>query len=304
MSPETRNKHGLTETEFLRQYDAGKYPRPSVTVDILLFTVGRTETGEPQKELQVLLIQRGDHPDLGKWALPGGFVEMGESLEAAALRELYEETHVIDVYLEQLYTWGDPKRDPRTRVIGCSYMALVKRDALLVEAGDDAAEARWFNLQSEVVAAERSETSAGSIFQETTLLRLTSQDLTLTTQLKTIQTVTGNIFREERAIAAADGIAFDHAKIIHYGLERLRNKLEYTDIAFGLMPEYFTLAELQKVYEAILGKGLSKAGFQRKVAHMMVEREAHTRDVARSPAKLYRFNPEWRTIRNERWGDR
>ncbi|HZN12621.1 MAG TPA: NUDIX hydrolase, partial [Blastocatellia bacterium] len=93
-------------------------PRPSVTVDLVILTIA-------EQDLKVLLIRRGEEPFKGRWALPGGFVEIDESLERAAARELKEEVGVRDVYLEQLYTFGDPKRDPRGRVVSVVYFALV-----------------------------------------------------------------------------------------------------------------------------------------------------------------------------------
>jgi len=117
---------------------APNYPKPSVTVDVVIITL----RGE---ELQVLLVKRDVAPYKGRWAIPGGFVHLDESLEAAARRELREETSVTDVYLEQLYTFGDPGRDPRGRVISVAYIALVPAP-LAVEAGSDAREARWWPL--------------------------------------------------------------------------------------------------------------------------------------------------------------
>ncbi len=113
-----------------------KYPRPSVTVDLVIFTIA-------DNDLKVLLIRRGGEPFKGRWALPGGFVEINESLEKAAARELKEEAGVTNVYLEQLYTFGDPKRDPRGRVISVSYFALVDAEGQKIQAASDAAEAEW-----------------------------------------------------------------------------------------------------------------------------------------------------------------
>ncbi|MGI4788452.1 MAG: NUDIX hydrolase [Janthinobacterium lividum] len=120
-----------------KEYDASLFPRPSVTVDIALFTVR-------EKSLQVLLIRRKDWPFAGQWALPGGFVRPAETLEDAARRELAEETGVKEVFLEQLRTFGDPGRDPRTWVITVAYTALVSSDRLVLYADTDAAEADWF----------------------------------------------------------------------------------------------------------------------------------------------------------------
>lgn len=122
-------------------YDASAFPRPSVTVDIALFTVR-------ERHLRVLLIRRKEWPFAGQWALPGGFVRPTETLDAAARRELAEETGVAQVFLEQLHTFGDPGRDPRTWVITVAYTALVASDALVLRADTDAAEAAWFALNN------------------------------------------------------------------------------------------------------------------------------------------------------------
>lgn len=115
------------------------YPRPSVTVDLVIFTIA-------ENDLKVLLIRRGLEPFKNKWALPGGFVEMEEALDKAAARELKEEAGVSDVYLEQLYTFGDPGRDPRGRVISVAYFALVDASRQTLQAADDAADAQWHSV--------------------------------------------------------------------------------------------------------------------------------------------------------------
>ena len=147
---ELRDRNGLTEAEFLSSYEPGDYVRPSVAADMVIFTVMETEEENyrklPEKELEVLLIQRGVHPYLGCWALPGGFVRPDETTEAAARRELKEETGVDHVYLEQLYTFSEPERDPRTWVMSCSYMALIDSAKVRVRAGDDADQAVWFRI--------------------------------------------------------------------------------------------------------------------------------------------------------------
>lgn len=142
--------HEETEAEFLARYQVGDYPRPAVTVDLVVFTVIDTD-------LKVLLIRRKGHPFKDRWALPGGFVrigatrdDQGEDLDDAAHRELEEETHLPRgaCYLEQLYTFGKAGRDPRTRVITVAYFALVRPTlAPMVTAGSDAAEVRWASVQ-------------------------------------------------------------------------------------------------------------------------------------------------------------
>ena len=140
---------GLDEKTFLQEYPKQEYPKPSVTVDLVILTVLDTD-------LKVLLIRRKGHPYQGWWSLPGGFVDVGdvyknqgESLDAAANRELAEETGLPtgSVYLEQLYTFGNPGRDPRMRVLSVAYYALISSDKMaFVQAGDDAADAQWFSV--------------------------------------------------------------------------------------------------------------------------------------------------------------
>src|SRR5262245_16327013 len=115
------------------------YPRPSVTVDLVIFTIA-------EDDLKVLLIRRGQEPFKGRWALPGGFVEIDESLEGAAARELKEEVGVKTVHLEQLYTFGEPKRDPRGRVISVAYFALIDAERQKIVAASDAADAEWHSV--------------------------------------------------------------------------------------------------------------------------------------------------------------
>jgi 8-oxo-dGTP diphosphatase len=214
-----------------------EYPRPAVTVDIILFTFG-------DNELRVLLIRRKQPPFADMWALPGGFVQIDEDLEAAALRELAEETNVTDVYLEQLYTFGEPDRDPRTRVITVAYFALISDDqaaGFQVHGDSDAQDARWWNAY------------------------------------------------------ALPPLAFDHERIIHYALQRLRWKLEWTALGFLLLPAEFTLSELQQIYETVLNERLDKRNFRRKMLAATVQDQpilevtGNRRKGDHRPARLYRF---------------
>ncbi|HID88693.1 MAG TPA: NUDIX hydrolase [Anaerolineales bacterium] len=208
------------------------YPRPAVTVDVVIFTLR-------EGDLQVLLVRRKSPPFQGMWAIPGGFIRIDESLEEAALRELEEETGVRDVYIEQLYTFGDPNRDPRGRVITVAYFALVPADAVHPRAGSDAAEARWWSMYN------------------------------------------------------LPPLAFDHDRILAYALQRLRYKLEYTAVGFELLPETFTLSELQAAYEVILEEELDKRNFRRKILGAgILEETGGYRTGEGRPAKLYRFRDD------------
>ncbi|EJL32690.1 NUDIX domain-containing protein [Brevibacillus sp. BC25] len=291
------NKQGQTEKEYLEAYDVSQFERPSVTVDMLVFTV-MDELEEnyrklSPKSLKILLVKRGEHPYIGQWALPGGFVTPEESLEEAARRELRTETNVDDIYLEQLYTWGDAGRDPRTWVISTSYMALVDSSSLQLQAGDDADEAEWYRIEDKWLKETKTATIDGSITEKWLELRLVHESEELSATIKITKTVTGRTIRETREIVETNNIAFDHAKIIQYALERLRNKIEYTDIAFALMPELFTLSDLQQVYEVILGRELLAAAFRRKVADKVLETNQYRKHAGHRPSKYFRFNPEW-----------
>src|SRR5215207_11226982 len=123
--------------ENAESYDPTQYDRPSVTVDVVIFTLQNSE-------LHVLLVKRKNWPFEGRWAIPGGFINMDESLEQAARRELEEETGVRDIYLEQLYTFGSPRRDPRMRVISVAYFAIIRADQQTLRASEESTDVRWY----------------------------------------------------------------------------------------------------------------------------------------------------------------
>jgi len=212
-----RDKNGLTEEEFLARYDPAKYERPSVAVDLVILAGATPE---------ILLVKRGSHPFLGKWALPGGFVGMRESLEDAAARELCEETGLRDVHLEQLYTWGAVDRDPRTRVISVSYVALLDSSSKISpRAGDDASEARWFSVEVVDAGTERIPQVGGNVLRRKDRLNLRSGEVRLSSSLLVEVNIRDDGgFRADRSILDPGDLAFDHARIIHYALERLRAK--------------------------------------------------------------------------------
>mgnify|MGYP002713219406 FL=1 len=211
-----------------------KYPHPAVTTDVAVFALRN-------QQLQLLLIRRAQEPYMGQWALPGGFLEIDEDLDSCAKRELKEETGVADLYMEQLYTFGRPDRDPRERVISVTYYALVPTDKLTLSAGSDAAETAWFPLQE------------------------------------------------------LPELAFDHEEIILLARERLAAKTHYSTIAFQLMPETFTLSELQSVYEILRDEKLDKRNFRKWVLALkqLEETGGKRRNGNHRPAKIYRLtNPD------------
>ena len=133
-----KNAAGESLEEFLEHYDPYKYRTPSCTTDAVIFLAPEHLTKE-LKGMRVLLVKRSNHPSIGFWALPGGFIEMRENLDDTARRELLEETSVNGLVMEQIGTYGDYDRDPRTRVITTAYMAVLQGEERQVRAGDDAA---------------------------------------------------------------------------------------------------------------------------------------------------------------------
>jgi 8-oxo-dGTP diphosphatase len=213
--------------------------RPAVSVDVVIFSV--RAAGARSLDLQVLLAERSVAPGRGLWAIPGGFVGPGEPLEAAARRELRQVSPAPEVYLEQLYTFGGPERDPRGRVITVAYFALVSADTPMRALAEGPA-------AGEAVAWH--------------------------------------------SVAALPPLAFDHAEIVAYARQRLRYKLEYTAVGFELLPNVFTLSELQAAYETVLGEKLDKRNFRRRIleAEILAETELFRESEGQGrPARLYRY---------------
>ena len=254
---------------------------------MVIFTVMDADAGNyrrlPEKQLRVLLIERGGHPFLGCWALPGGFVRPAETVGQAAARELREETGVENVYLEQLGVFSDPGRDPRTWVMSCAHMALIDSGQVRLQAGDDAQNAAWFLVS----CAPQPEKPARLA------LKLTCGDTTLCAVVERRMTTSAGA--EEYTIIENDGLAFDHAKIIVCALERLRAQTASGGAAFHLLPERFTLTELQQVHEVLLGRPLLKAAFRRKIAPLVQETDQMTQNAGHRPSRLYRRKQEDRT---------
>lgn len=300
----TRDQNGLTEAEFLASYCPGDYIRPSVAADMVIFTVTENTLQNyrklPEKHLSVLLVERGGHPYLGCFALPGGFVRPRETTLEAAKRELWEETGLEQVYLEQLYTFSDPDRDPRTWVMSCSHMALIDSTKVQPKAGDDAREAAWFQvsmrlLEESVESPPKQNDSPLNVTKTQHFeLTLTGAETTLRSVIEKVITRENGSVSTQYQIRENEGLAFDHAKIIAYALERLRNKIEYTDLALNLMPEEFTLTQLQQVYEVILDKPFLKAAFRRKIAPLVTQTDSFTGNEGHRPSRLYRKS--WNSI--------
>lgn len=265
-----------TEEEFLKAYNPDEYERLSLTTDILMLSVSSEEESNyrklSKKYFSVLLVKRDDYPFKDKWCLPGGFVGIDEDIEDAPKRILKNETNLHDIYLEQLYTYGSVDRDPRMRVISTSYMALVDKARLNDKLAPNAS---WFN----VTYLEDAKTIDVTLDNGTDILKFTVG--------KKLKEQTTDRYKFE--VLKNDSLAFDHPLVIVAGIERLKNKISYTDIVFNMMPEYFTLGELQQVYEVILGKKLLDPAFRRIIADKVEKTTKMQSGGGHRPSALFKY---------------
>lgn len=251
------NEAGQNLEEFLELYDPKKYETPSNTTDAVIFAY-EGETCDSIDGLKVLLVKRSNHPSIGYWALPGGFANMRENLDETARRELEEETGVKGLVMEQLATYGDYDRDPRTRVITTAYMAVVPENAVKVQAGDDAADAVWCEVSLKEIIEEggdnflenceeskkdsrkqladcepeatgkrgEKEKSKSENVQHHYKLHVKNESRSLDTEAEVVQTIHGNLVREEHFQVEKTGkIAVDHSAIIVQALLTLKKRL-------------------------------------------------------------------------------
>lgn len=216
-----RNEKGETLEEFLDVYDPHRYEQPSVTADILVVKHPISFTSV-ENGLQILLVKRSNHPSIGRWALPGGFVNIREDVLAAAARELEEETGISNLPLEQIHTWGNWRRDPRTRIITVSHLALVNED-LLVRAGDDAADACFFHLTCDLCESHE----ANGCLQEVYRFSLFNQEQMIHHTFTIIESSrTDSLLPQyDYQLLENSGIAFDHPLVIGQGILYIKHLL-------------------------------------------------------------------------------
>ena len=278
------------ESSFWKGYDASIYKKPSVAVDVVAFTIDDDEKENYRKnhdkKLKIILKKRNSHPHIGKWGLPGSFVQIDETLEESTQRIMKEITDISSEYLEQLYTWGELDRDKRHRIFSISYLTLISQKNILPTEKDYA----WFEVSMNRKKEEREIIKDGEKIIFTDVLEFSSDDTAFEVIVLTTQIVKNKVTKYFYEVKQNNHIAFDHAKIIAYAIKRLREKINYTQIAFSLMSEKFTLTQLQQVYEVILGKSLLKANFRRKIANMVEETDEYTKNLGHRPSKLYKFN--------------
>ena len=265
-----------SEEEFLKAYNPDDFEKLSMTTDILILSISDEEVDNYRKSnekyMSVLLVKRDDYPFKDKWCLPGGFLDIHEELEDCPRRILARETNLHDIYLEQLYTYGGIKRDPRMRVVSTSYMALIDKNRLNDKLSSNAS---WFNIK---------------YFDEddNVLVILDNGSETIKFKIKkTLKEMTTDRYKFD--IVENESLAFDHPLVIWAGIERLKNKISYTDVVFNMMPELFALGDLQKVYEVILNKKLLDPAFRRIIADKVEKTEHVQTGAGHRPSALFRY---------------
>lgn len=300
------------EKEFLAGYDLTKYDRPSVAADVVVFSVMKDDECEDvrrlqEKKLKILLIRRGGFPYKGSWAMPGGFCRKGEDVIDSARRELCEETGIDDAYVKLVGVYGEPDRDPRGWVISSTYMALMNGRDCRLKAGDDAQDARWFTVELTDISTEvteaaevsgtgeeivKNEVEASCKVQNEKRYRLVlkdaDSDIKLTAVLRRTDMSSCGRSSDSYDIEECEGLAFDHARIITEAVLGLREDVRRDmELAFDLLPERFTLTELQNVYEQIWDMELTTPNFRRKIAEYVEETDAYQSGERYRPAKLF-----------------
>lgn len=214
-----RNEAGQTLEEFLEAYDPYKYKNPCVTTDMIVIR-SNGEIKSTEEGLQVLMIQRRNHPSIGMYALPGGFVEIREDIMDGAKRELLEETGLSNVAVQQLATWGEPNRDPRARIITTSFLALVDDSVQQVKAGDDAKDACWMKIRfNEYETIKFMRDGKEKICRRYRLfLDNEERGVKLSAKIAVTENVKGILREPEFTLFESEGIAADHAKLIAHAL--------------------------------------------------------------------------------------
>ena len=266
-----------SEAEFLNNYNKNEYDLLSLTTDILILSVSSEEDSNyrktDKKKMSVLMVKRDEYPFKNKWCLPGGFVHIDENLDDAPRRILKSETNLDDIYLEQLYTFGSVDRDPRMRIISTSYIALVDKNRLNESINSKAS---WFDI---VLLEDKNDL--------VTVVLDNGKETVSFTIKKALREKTTD--RYDFKVVENEMIAFDHPKVILSGIERLKNKIEYTDIVFNMMPELFTLSELQQVYEIILNKKLLDPAFRRIIKNKVEKTDKIKTGEGHRPSALFRY---------------
>ena len=255
-----------SEEEFLKNYSSDEFEKLSMTSDILIVSVSSEDTNNyrktDKKMMSILLAKRDDYPYKGKWCLPGGFLDPStETLEDCARRVLKNETNLSNIYLEQLYTFDAIDRDPRMRIVSTAFVGLVDKNKLKSHVEN----ASWFDVIS--------------IEEKNNVVKLT-----LSNKNEIID------FSIKKKLRKGSTDRYDFISVKND--KRIKNKVNYTDIVFNMMPELFTLGELQQVYEVILNKKLLDPAFRRIIANKVEKTDKMKTGEGHRPSALFRYKNE------------
>ena len=303
-------EYKLSEDEraYLDNYRIEEFERPSVAADMAVFAIMKQEEGaenssgrknyrkDPELELKLLLIRRAAPPFQNAWALPGGFCRKGESTLETARRELREETGIKAAYLKPFEIFSEPGRDPRGWIISHGFLTLIDGEKYRIRAGTDAWEAGWFSVSVEKKELCREIQEEQAHIRNAYMIKLTCRkknEIVLKAEITEDRQFENYHETVEYEIAHSEGIGFDHAKIILCAFLTLKKEVnENGRPIFDLMPEKFTLAELQRAFEIVQNKKLLVANFRRKMAEYVVETDEIAEGAGHRPAKLFRRNLE------------
>lgn len=284
----------LTEEDkkFLALYSDSQYEKPSVTVDAVIFRIKSVENSNyrklPEKKLQVFLNKRNYPPFKNLYSVVGTFIDLKHELSETMKLCVLNKVGLENFYYEQLFTFGDKSRDPRTRVLSVSYM-LLTNDSQNLNSGD------WFDIELKEIESKIENTKNGFVIKKIIELSLKNEQNKFVNIIEI--TNTKEFLEETKKIEIKqNSLAFDHIKIIYYALERLKNKLEYTDIIFNLLPKEFTLTELKQCYEVILQEKLLDANFRRKTAKMVSPLNKLEQSKGHRTSQLFTHNPTWTIV--------
>ena len=264
----------LSDQEFLAKYDSNAYEKMSITADIVLFSISDIAKKEYRKNntkaFSVLLVKRLNPPFVNRWCLPGGFLSLDETLMDCAKRILVSETNLDDIFLEQLKTFSDVDRDIRTRVVSCSYLGLVDKNTLTSNLRSNA---KFFTLSLQEEDGHIS-------------ITFTNKEESFTCKVKIVEDKYHSITFEE---VDNDYLAFDNLKMITTAIHHLKTSNDLDSLIFHMLPKYFTLKELQLVYETILGKKLIDSVFRRNIKDLVVKTDLVKNDGGHRPSVLYTY---------------
>lgn len=278
------------DAKFLELYSDSEYEKPSVTVDSVILRLMDIPSSNyrklPQKKLQVFLINRQFSPYKNCFAVPGTFINLENELTFTMQQCVKNKVNLTSYYYEQLFTFGDKSRDPRSRVLSVSYMLLTNSDENLLNG-------EWFNIDISSSNFNIEKTENGYFATKNIKILLQNETHTFENELKLTLSKNGLIENKSIEIIKSE-LAFDHLKLLFYALERLKNKIEYTDIIFNLLKPKFTLTELKQSYEVILNEKLLDANFRRKINNMVQPLDEFDSKMGHRPSQIFIHNKHWK----------